>query len=113
MNLDKYNFVFGLGFLKEINKRYVIKHDGVEVKAGLETILPNLANSDVETLLEVLKIANQTEKEKASYAELERIITEAEDIEGLFEEVLGALEESNFTAIKAKRFMKVVRNQKG
>ena len=79
MILDKYSFVFGFGFLKELNKQHTMASNGLTMRLGLENTLPNLINNDVETLLEVL-----------------------------FSEVLGALKESNFTGMKTRKFLETV-----
>ena len=80
MKLDKYDFKFGLGFLREINKGAEYNLHGIVVNAGLEKTLPNLMGRDIETLVEVLKIANKTEKPRISDAEIERIIEECDDV---------------------------------
>lgn len=103
MILDKYSFVFGFGFLKEINRLHTFKANGMTMKMGLENILPNLLNKDIETLVEVLKIANRTETPRASEKDLIQLIESTEDINDLFDEVLEALKESNFTGLKVRQ----------
>lgn len=104
MKLDKYDFKFGLGFLREINKGAEYNLHGIVVNAGLEKTLPNLMGRDIETLVEVLKIANKTEKPRISDAEIERIIEECDDVEALFEELIEELKTSNFTKVKTMNF---------
>ena len=53
MVLDKYSFVFGFGFLKELNKQHTMASNGLTMRLGLENKLPNLINNDAETLIEV------------------------------------------------------------
>ena len=113
MILDKYSFVFGFGFLKELNKQHTMASNGLTMRLGLENTLPNLINNDVETLLEVLKLANKTETPRATEKDLIELIESTEDIEGLFTEVLEALKESNFTGMKTRKFLETVeRNNK-
>ena len=113
MILDKYSFVFGFGFLKELNKQHTMASNGLTMRLGLENTLPNLINNDEETLLEVLKLANKTETPRATEKDLIELIESTEDIEGLFAEVLEALKESNFTGMKTKKFLETVeRNNK-
>ncbi|WP_273478657.1 tail assembly chaperone [Ignavigranum ruoffiae] len=111
MKLGNYNFVFGLGFLKEINKDNSLVVDGLKMRAGLETILPNLMNRDVETLFDVLKMANKTETPRANDAELEALIAQT-NIEDLFNEVFEAMKESNFTKEKTTALMKAIQGKK-
>ena len=91
MILDKYNFVFGFGFLKELNKQHTMASNGLTMRLGLENTLPNLINNDVETLLEVLKLANKTETPRVTEKDLIELIESTEDIESLFTEVLGEI----------------------
>lgn len=103
MQLGKFSFVFGLGFLKAVNKKYSALAPGnLPFRYGLETILINIGNKDVETLVETLMLANQTEKPKATEKDIENIIMETEDMDELFKRVIEALEESNFTKEKTK-----------
>lgn len=108
MILDKYSFVFGFGFLKELNKQHTMASNGLTMRLGLENTLPNLINNDVETLIEVLKLANKTETPRASEKDLIELIESTDDIESLFAEVLGALKESNFTGMKTRKFLETV-----
>lgn len=108
MILDKYSFVFGFGFLKELNKQHTMASNGLTMRLGLENTLPNLINNDVETLLEVLKLANKTETPRASEKDLIGLIESTEDIESLFAETLEALKESNFTGMKTRKFLETV-----
>ena len=108
MILDKYSFVFGFGFLKELNKQHTMASSGLTMRLGLENTLPNLINNDVETLIEVLKLANKTETPRASEKDLIELVEASEDIESLFAEVLGALKESNFTGMKTRKFLETV-----
>ena len=108
MILDKFGFVFGFGFLKELNKQHTMASNGLTMRLGLENTLPNLINNDVETLLEVLKLANKTETPRATEKDLIELIESTEDIEALFAETLEALKESNFTGMKTKKFLATV-----
>ena len=108
MILDKFSFVFGFGFLKELNKQHTMASNGLTMRLGLENTLPNLINNDAETLVEVLKLANKTETPRASEKDLIELVEASEDVESLFAEVLGALKESNFTGMKTRKFLETV-----
>ena len=113
MILDKYSFVFGFGFLKELNKQHTMASNGLTMRLGLENTLPNLINNDVETLLEVLKLANKTETPRASEKDLIELIESEDDIEQLFADTLEALKESNFTGMKTRKFLDTVEKNNG
>ena len=61
INGKEYKFIFGFGFIQELNRRYSVEEQGMTIKMGLDTVLANFFNKDVETLVEILKVANQTE----------------------------------------------------
>ena len=113
MILDKYSFVFGFGFLKELNKQHTMASNGLTMRLGLENTLPNLINNDVETLIEVLKLANKTETPRASEKDLIELIESEDDIEQLFADTLEALKESNFTGMKTRKFLETVEKNNG
>ena len=113
MILDKYSFVFGFGFLKELNKQHTMASNGLTMRLGLENTLPNLINNDVETLIEVLKLANKTETPRATEKDLIEVIESTGDIEALFAETLEALKESNFTGMKTRKFLETVEKNNG
>lgn len=106
--IDKYQFVFGWGFLKEINKKHTPKNNN-GMNLGLERILPNLLNDDIETLVEVLLLANKTEDNKVNETELIELIAQHEDIDNLFEEVLEEMQESNFIKTKVTKIVNRVK----
>lgn len=99
INEKEYGFIFGFGFIRELNKRYTEKSNGITFKAGLDNVLVNLFSGDSETLVEVLKVANMTETPKVSEANLVLYI-EANGIDELFETVIDELKKSEFTKKK-------------
>ncbi|MBO0482006.1 tail assembly chaperone [Candidatus Enterococcus courvalinii] len=99
-----YQFVFGYGFIKEMNRRYSVTENGLTLKMGLESILSNFFNKDVETLVEMLKVANSTETPKVSEDDLANYIVE-NGAEVLFEELLEELKKSEFTKNKTLQLL--------
>ena len=96
-----YNFNFGMGFLREINKTAVTNvngMDGVKANVGFRLALINLFDKDVETLFKVLMIANKGQNPRLTESILEDYIdNECDDIAALFNEVLDFLKRSNAT----------------
>lgn len=96
-----YNFNFGMGFLREINKTAVTNvngMDGVKANVGFRLALINLFDKDVETLFKVLMIANKGQNPRLTESILEEYIdSECDDIAALFNEVLDFLKRSNAT----------------
>lgn len=104
--LGKYKFVFGFGFLKEINKKFSpIKAGSITIKIGMENVMSIIMSGDVEGLVELLKLANKTEKDITTEAEIAEFVADYEDVDQLFDEVLDELKTSNFTKKKALEFL--------
>ncbi|MDD3338431.1 MAG: tail assembly chaperone [Lachnospiraceae bacterium] len=96
-----YQFQFGMGFLREINKTVAMPVDGmpnVKKNVGLRYTVMRLYDGDVEGLEEVLDIANKTQTPRVTKLLLDEYIEdESTDIDALFEEVMGFLETANAT----------------
>lgn len=103
-----YQFKFGLGFVREINKK-VTKTDANNAKQeiGLQYAVAGLIDEDPLALVDILDLANKTEKPRVTRALLDAYIEdEHTDITALFADVLDFFEKSNATkktvaAIKA------------
>lgn len=87
-----YEFSFGMGFMREINKRVGTSVDGVpDVKKniGLQYMVASIIDGDVEALVEVLDTANKGKKPRVTRFLLDSYIDDEEtDIDALFNEVL-------------------------
>ncbi|EON3043322.1 tail assembly chaperone [Enterococcus hirae] len=105
-----YKFIFGYGFIKEMNRRYSTTERGLTIKMGLETVLSNFFNKDVETLVEMLKVANLTETPKVSETAIAEYI-ESNGAEFLFDEVLEELKKSEFTKGKTEKLLERIQSQ--
>jgi hypothetical protein len=96
-----YQFRFGMGFLREINKRVSTPVDGlpdVKKNIGLRYLVSGLYDKDIEDLVEVLDIANKTENPRITRKLLDNYLEdENTDIEQLFEDVLDFLRKANVT----------------
>lgn len=108
LNDKEYKFIFGFGFIQELNRRYSVVEQGMTIKMGLDTILANFFNKDVETLIEVLKVANSTETPKISVNDL-AVLVEEVGSEKLFDEVLEELKKSEFTKSKTNTMLEKVK----
>ena len=102
-----YQFKFGMGFLRKINKQIKQQVDGLKnveenIGAGLKFAL--VKAGDVEALAEVLLVANDGYSPRVTAAEIDNYIdSELEDLEGLFEKVLDFLRKANATKKTMKR----------
>lgn len=104
-----YPFNFGMGFLREINKKVDIPVDGVpgmRENVGLRYTVGMLLANDLEALVDVLDVANKGLQPRVSRGDLDHYIeSEDTDIDALFRDVLDFLERANAT----KRAVKELR----
>lgn len=96
-----YQFNFGMGFLKEINRTATTRHpeaQDVKMNIGLRMAVIGLLDRDVEELCKVLMIANKGQKPRLTEANLDYFIdNECKDIDAVFDEVIDFLKLANAT----------------
>lgn len=96
-----YQFKFGMGFMREINKRVKNQVEGlkgVEQNIGLRFHISSIISGDMEALVEVLNVANFGFSPRVTNGLLDAYLEDEEtDIDKLFEDVLGFLKTANVT----------------
>ena len=101
INGKVYPFNFGMGFLREINKKVGVPVDGlpnVKKNIGLRFHVAGLIDADLESLVEVLDSANKGLTPRVQAADLDAHIDDVNtDIDALFNEVLDFLTSANAT----------------
>lgn len=116
MNGQVYQFNFGMGFLREINKKVSVPVDGVpDVKQniGLRYSVARLLDKDAEALEEVLYVANMGCNPRVTKNVLDIFIDdENTDIEDAFEKTLGFLKTSNATKTVTLDVIQAVEKEK-
>lgn len=99
INGTQYPINFGIGFLKTINRQkqtQVANMDGVKKNIGLLYSAASIMDGDVEELINVILLGNQTEQPRLERKTLETYIDEPEtDIDGLFDTVMDFLSSAN------------------
>lgn len=109
-------FNFGMGFLREINKRTSIPVEGmqnVRQNVGLRYSVAKLLDGDVEALVEVLDIANTGCDPRVTKKALDFFIdSEDTDIDEVFEKTLGFLKTANATRNVTLDVIKEVEKEK-
>lgn len=112
INETVYQFKFGIGFVREINKTMSKPIDGVpgaKEEVGLQASILRLLDGDVLELIRVLELANKGFEPRVTQKMLEAYIDdELEDIDELFKSVLDFLEKTNATKKAVKDLTKVV-----
>ena len=96
-----YPFNFGMGFMREINRKVGVPVDGlpdVKKNIGLRYHVAGIIDVELESLVEVLIAANKNLNPRVQTAELDAYIDDANtDIDALFAEVLDFLSNANAT----------------
>ncbi len=101
INDKVYQFRFGMGFLREVNKSLATDIDGIKgakKNIGLQFSLALLMDRDLETLVEFLDIANKSEKPRITRKELDAYIENSDtDVDTLIDDLLDFFRENNTT----------------
>ena len=96
-----YTFKFGMGFMREINKRMNTPVDGVpnaKKNIGMQYYVAGIMDKEVETLVDMLDAANIGQAPRVTKGLLDDYIDEpSTDINKLFDDVMVFLEQSNAT----------------
>ncbi|WP_409173858.1 tail assembly chaperone [Enterococcus mundtii] len=111
INGKEYKFIFGFGFIQEMNRRYSVVEQGMTMKLGLDSTLVNFFNEEIETLIEMLKVANLTETPKVAENDLITLVGEIGS-DKLFDLVLEELKKSAFTKKKTLTIENRIKNSK-
>lgn len=96
-----YPVKFGMGFLKKINGQKKVVVDGMpgtQQNVGLRYAYSQLMDGNVETLINVILLANETEEPRLSRQTVEEFIDDdTVDIDRVFDDVTNFLSTSNAT----------------
>lgn len=111
-----YQFKFGMGFMREVNKRIGAPVDGlpdVKKNIGLQYYVAGVIDGDVEALVDVLDTANKGQSPRVTKALLDDYIdNECEDIDKLFESVVDFLKKANATKKTVATLLEAVEAEK-
>lgn len=101
INNEVVQFNFGMGFLREMNRRVSVPVEGmqgIKQNIGLRYSVARLLDDDVEALVEVLDAANLGCEPRVTRKTLDEYVDDADtDIDEVFEKVLGFLKTANAT----------------
>ena len=105
-----YQFRFGMGFVREIEKTRQQKADnGITQNVGLQYAIAALIDEDPIEVVNILDIANATEKPRVTKPLLDEYIEdENTDFEGLCKEILDFFEKGNCTKKKTAAVLALV-----
>lgn len=101
INDKVYQFKFGMGFMREVNKLVSKPIDGVpgvKQNIGLQYTLAQIIDGDVEALIEALVIANKGCEPRITRTKLDEYVEdESTDVDELFDKVKDFLRTANVT----------------
>lgn len=106
-----YQFKFGIGFVREINKKVVKNVEGTNAKQelGLQYAVAGLIDEDPVTLVDVLELANRGERPRITKDVLDNFMDDEEtDISALCRDVLDFLSKSNASKKTTEAVMQMV-----
>lgn len=111
-----YRFNFGMGFMREINKRVGTPVDGlpdVKKNIGLQYYVAGVMDGNLEDLVDMLEIANKGQDVRVTRALLDDYIDdENTDIDELFKQVLDFLKSANATKKTVANLLAAIEEQK-
>lgn len=111
-----YSFHFGMGFMREINRKVGVPVDGlpdVKKNIGLRYHVAGIIDGDLESLVEVLLAANKGQNPRITAEKLDAFIDDAStDIDFLFREVLDFLGKQNATKKVVQEILENIEKQK-
>ena len=111
-----YQFNFGMGFMREINKKISTPVDGlkdVKKNIGLRYLIASIIDGDLEALVEILDCANKGQNPRVTRQLLDSYIDDdATDIDALFDQVLDFLKKTNATKQTVDDLLKAIEEEK-
>lgn len=111
-----YQFNFGMGFLREINKQTNMPVDGlpgVKKDVGFRYALTNLVNGDPDALVNILDVANKGQSPRVTRNLLDdHIDNEDTDIDELTDTVMGFLKNTNATKKATNEIVETLEKEK-
>lgn len=116
INGQVYQFNFGMGFLRDVNKRIQMPVDNlkdVSKGIGLRYMISSVMDGDMEALVDLLDAANQGQNPRVTRDQLDGYIDDpGTDIDKLFEDTLGFLRTANATKKTVAEIEKAVAEEK-
>lgn len=116
INSVVYQFHFGMGFMREINKKVTTPVDGlkdVKKNIGLQYLVASVIDGDLEALVDILDAANKGQNPRVTRAALDSYIDDADtDIDALFASVIDFLRNANATRKTVNMLLEAIEKQK-
>lgn len=116
INDNVYQFSFGMGFLRDVNRIIKAPIDGVpgaQKNVGMRFMMASLIDHEPEALAEVLKLANKGFLPRLTDKEIDLHLDNPDtDIDKLFDDVKDFLLNSNATKNDARQVVEAIEKEK-
>lgn len=111
-----YQFNFGMGFLREANKRVsmpVEGMNGMKKDVGARYLIAQVLDGEVDSLVDLLDIANKGQNPRVTKALLDSYIDDPEtNIDELFEKTKDFLSKANATRKMMEKMQEAIDEEK-
>lgn len=108
INGKKYDLHFGIDFIREMDKRYEMKGDGVSFGMGIQSAVIYLQDYNPVVIADVILSATHTLKSIPSLSDIELWIEQQDDLEKVFDDFLLALKTAPMTRLKVTKMLKAM-----
>ena len=108
----EYELNFGIGFLRELDKKYFVTRNGEKFGASMDLKIPLLLTGDIVTLSDVLYAGTHALKSRPNQSDIDKYIDEVEDVGAFLEEVFDELKKSNATKVQVTRILDALEAEK-
>lgn len=85
INGKEHTLHFGLDFIEELDKKFIVKSNGAEFGMGVNISLSYLKQENPRILVDLIHAATSTENTRPGITEIKRWVEQLEDLEWLFE----------------------------
>nr|DAT49237.1 MAG TPA: tail assembly chaperone [Caudoviricetes sp.] len=107
INGKKYDLHFGIDFIREMDKRYEFKGDGVSFGMGLQAAVVYLKDFNSVAIADIIQAATTTQRPLLKNADIEAWIeAQGDNFEKVFDDFLSSLKKSPATKLKVNKVLK-------
>lgn len=104
-------FIFGIRFVRELDKKFFIENNGMKFGTGLSTKLIEIHSGSIVALADVLHCATSTEAKRPALEDIESYLESCDKIEKVFEETLAEIESNNAGKLIARDTKKAMKTK--
>lgn len=107
INGKDYELHFGLDFIAALDRKYVVSQSGFQIGQGLTMVTSYIEMGNPTILTDLIQAATITEKSKPTVPEIKQFLEhDVQDLEGLMNDFLSALETNAMTGLMMKKMKK-------